>query len=117
MDPLQQAIQLLQEAQQTIAMQAEEIQALRQQIKKPEAGNMQKKASLEKIAAIAGVDQTNMPEFLKLADEQELTDFIASIRQQAKDTAIGKIAQIDDGTSHETPGDQLEDALSSIISR
>ena len=111
MDP--QIVALLQEAQQTLAMQAEEIQSLRQQLKKPAEG-MQKKASVNKIAAIVGMREEEVPEFLKFADENELHDFMTTIETRAKHTAIGKVAEINDGTMFDSPGEQLEAALSAL---
>lgn len=113
MDP--QIIALLQEAQQTIAMQAEEIQALRQQVKKPAEG-MQKKASINKIAAIVGMREDEVPEFLKFADENDLFSFISTIETRAKHTAIGKVAEISDGSQSEDPGERLESALANLVS-
>ena len=114
MDPLAQAMQLLQEASQTIAMQAEEIQALRQQAQKPAEG-MQKKASVNKLAILAGMREEDLPEFVKHADEFELQNFMGTIEKRARFTAIGKIAEINDGSQLDNPADQLESALANLI--
>jgi hypothetical protein len=117
MDPLAQAMQMLQEAQQIIAMLAEEVQTLRQQGKKPEDG-MQKKASVscEKIAMILGVREQDIPDFVKLASEDEVRNFMSTVEVRARQTTIGKIAQIDDGSQADSPAEQLESALSALIS-
>jgi hypothetical protein len=114
MDPLQQAMGLLQEAQQTIAMQAEEIQALRQQIKKPAEG-MQKKASVKNLSVLTGMREEDLPEFIKQADEREIQDFMTTMEKRARYTAIGKIAEINDGTQADSPAEQLENALANLL--
>jgi len=114
MDPLAEAMQLLQEAQQVIAMQAEEIQTLRQSSKKAPEG-MQKKASLNKVAAIVGMREEDVPEFVKLADENELHNFMSTIEKRARYTAIGKVAEINDGSQADSPAEQLEASLASLI--
>ena len=113
MDP--QVIALLQEAQQTIAMQSEEIQALREQLKKPASGEMQKKASVEKLASLTGFRQEDLPEFVKLANEDELRDFMSSIENRARHTTIGKVAEIFDGSMADTPGERLEASLANLV--
>ena len=114
MDPLAQAMALLQEAQQTIAMQAEEITALRQQGKQQPAG-MQKKASITKLASVTGMQESDLPEFIKTADENEVQAFMSVIEKRARYTAIGKVAEIQDGSQMDNPADQLESVLSSIV--
>lgn len=115
MDPLAAALQLLQEAQQIIAMQAEEIQALRGQSKqaKPKEA-MQKQGSLTKIAMITGFQEQEVPNFLKYANEDELRNFMTTIEERGRQTAIGKVAEINDGTSDD-PGERLESALANLI--
>lgn len=115
MDPLAQAMALLQEAQQTIAMQAEEITALRQQGKQQPAAGMQKKASITKLASVTGMRESDLPEFVKNADENEVQDFMSVIEKRARYTAIGKVAEINDGLQADNPADQLEASLSSIL--
>ena len=118
MDPLQDALSLLKEAQQTLAMQAEEIQTLRQQIKKPEGANgnpMQKKASLSALTNITGLTEHEIPEFVKSADEKEIQTFVSSVEKRVRHNSIGKIAEINDGSQAESPDEMLEAALSSVI--
>jgi hypothetical protein len=117
MDPtLQAAIQMLQEAQQVMAMQAEEIQGLRQQGKKPEEP-MQKKASvnINKLSMLVGMREEELPEFIKTANEDELRNFMSNIEVRARHTTIGKIAEINDGSQADTPAEQLEATLSGLI--
>jgi len=119
MDPqLQAAMQMLQEAQQIMAMQAEEIQTLRQQGQKPSAQNpgMQKQSSvmITKIASIVGMRETELPEFLKIASEEEVSNFMTIMEVRARQNSIGKIASIEDGSQAETPDERFEAALAGI---
>jgi hypothetical protein len=118
MDPtLQAALQMLQEAQQVMAMQAEEIQTLRQGSKKPEEQPMQKKASVnsDKLAMLVGMRAEELPEFIKTAEEDELRTFMSNIELRARHNSIGKIAEIYDGSQAESPAEQLEATLSGLI--
>ena len=126
MDPqLQAAIQMLQEAQQVLAMQSEEIQALRQQVKKPgdskqgqQGQPIQKQSSeqdMHKIASIVGMREEELPSFLKLASVDEARDFVETMEIRARHTSIGKIAEIYDGSQASTPEEMLEAALSGLI--
>jgi hypothetical protein len=123
MDPLAQAMQMLQEAQQVLAMQAEEIQALRQQIQKPQGQpqqgqqqqGMQKKASLNNLSAIVGMRAEELPSFVKEASEEEVRDFMSSIELRTRHTMIGKVAEINDGVQLDNPADQLEATLAGLL--
>ena len=121
MDPLQDALSLLKEAQQTLAMQAEEIQTLRQQIKKPgdntngNANPMQKKASLSTLTTITGLTEKELPDFVKVADEKEIQTFVSSVEKRVRHNSMGKVAEIHDGSQAESPEEQLEAALSGLI--
>jgi hypothetical protein len=119
MDPtLQAALQMLQEAQQVMAMQAEEIQTLRQGSKKlQEQQPMQKKASVssDKLAMLVGMRAEDLPEFIKTAEEDEVRSFMSNVELRARHNSIGKIAEIYDGSQAETPAEQLEATLSGLI--
>jgi predicted house-cleaning noncanonical NTP pyrophosphatase (MazG superfamily) len=114
MDPLAQAMQMLQEAQQVLVMQAEEIQALRQQIQKPQQG-MQKKASLNNLSAIVGMREEELPDFVKSANENEVRDFMSAIELRTRHTIIGKVAEINDGVQSDNPAEQLEATLAGLL--
>ena len=119
MDPLAQAMAMLQEAQQVLAMQAEEIQALRQQVQKPQGqpqqGNMQKQASLNNLSAIVGMREEELPSFIKTAEENEVRDFMSAIELKTRHTMIGKVAEINDSVQLDNPADQLEATLAGLL--
>jgi len=118
MDPLAQAMEMLQEAQQVMAMQSEEIQALRQQIQKPQQQSqqgMQKKASLNNLSAIVGMREEELPSFIKVASEEEVRDFMSVVELRTRHTMIGKVAEINDGTQSDNPADQLEATLAGLL--
>ena len=102
-------------------MQAEEIQTLRQQIKKPgdntngNANPMQKKASLSTLTTITGLTEKELPDFVKVADEKEIQTFVSSVEKRVRHNSIGKVAEINDGSQAESPEEQLEAALSGLI--
>lgn len=121
MDPLAQALAMLQEAQQVMAMQAEEIQALRQQVQKPEGKAkeqgqpMQKQAAEVNLAAIIGLKVNELPEFIKNADEASVRDFMSVVESRTRQTMIGKVAEINDGLQSDDPAEVLEASLSGLL--
>jgi len=116
MDPLSQAMQMLQEAQQVMAMQAEEIQNLRSQLQNNNSG-MQKKASTTNLAILTGYRESDLPDFVKNASESEIHRFVNMIEGRVKSSSLGKVAEITDfSSSLGSPAESLEENLARIIS-
>jgi hypothetical protein len=116
MDPLAQAMQMLQKAHDVIALLTEELAAAKQG-KSEKKEEMQKTASESNISSLFGLTPNELPEFAKFASLEEAMTIRKAIENEMSFGSLGKTAEFDDGTSYNDPAEALNARLAEIISK
>jgi hypothetical protein len=120
MDPLAEALQLLQDAHDTIAILLETLANKGKEqdnSKKQPDSQMQKQASEQDLAVVFGVPAKDLPEFAKYASMEDAQILRESIERELSYGSLGKVAQVGETSEGDTPGARLNATLANILER